>query len=127
MKYANQTAYVINRDMNFRDVKKSAFYHNDALTEAFNTLSHSAFGLWLYISRNKNGFKLDLSYAALSKQFNISERSYRDAKKELIDKKYAVKIGPRIYNFYEYPYDGTEQGAFLESETETDDWDISDF
>lgn len=102
MRYPNQISVIIDKDENFKDASKTAWYHVEAMSQAYKNLTKSAFALWLYIARNQNGYRLELSYVAFNKMFDVSERSYRDAKLELIEKGYMILVKKDIYKFYEY-------------------------
>lgn len=82
-----------------------ATYNNEALETASKRLTQKAFELWLYALRNKAGFRFDLSYADFSKHFDVSERSYRDIKRELKEKGYMEPKGKNIFIMHEFPLD----------------------
>ena len=58
---------------------------------AANSLSPAAFKLFLYLSKNQDGYKNYFSPTDFLNSFNMTERSYRNAKQELIEKGYLRK------------------------------------
>ncbi len=64
----------------------------------------STFKLWLYFAKNQNGYEFELSAVAVANFCGITEKSYREAVKELIEKRYLIQRGDsNIYDFYEVP------------------------
>lgn len=70
--------------------------------EAYSTLNRGAFGLYLYLCGNKNGFHLGLSSAAVQKALGISDSTYRRAKKALIQAGYLIE-GRNTHDYHFYP------------------------
>lgn len=96
-------------------------YHFRAQSIAAQHLSKSAYLLWEYLIRNKNGMRWRLSYKALNHWFPMSEKTYRRAKQELVREGYMVEQDKKngIYNFYEYPNNikpAEEEGAWEDDE-----------
>ena len=56
----------------------------DDWQEAFDCLTKSGFGLYLYCCGNQDGYKLELSSAAVQNALHISDTSYRRAVEELL-------------------------------------------
>ena len=71
--------------------------------EAFATLTRSGFGLYLYCCGNQDGYKLELSSAALQNALHISDTSYRRAVEELLEKGYFIQNTTTKYDFYTTP------------------------
>lgn len=71
--------------------------------EAFDALTKSSFGLYLYCCSNMNGYKLELSSAAVQNALHISDTSYRRAVKELLEKGYFIQKTTSKYDFYTSP------------------------
>lgn len=72
--------------------------------QAFQILSPSGFGLYLYLADkplNTKGWLL--SKAAVMNQLNFSEASYKRAKKDLIDHGYLVDKGRNHFDFFTTP------------------------
>lgn len=70
-------------------------------------LKPTALNLWLYLSKNshKVSYKEALSYAALKNWGIGSDKSYRTAVKELIDKGYLEQTSGNTYTFHQMPVD----------------------
>ena len=62
----------------------------DDWQEAYDTLTKSGFGLYLYCCGNKDDFKLELSSAAVQNVLHISDSSYRRAVEELLEHGYFI-------------------------------------
>lgn len=75
----------------------------DDWQEAFDCLTKSGFGLYLYCCSNMNGYKLGLSSAAVQNALHISDTSYRRAVEELLEKGYFIQNTTTKYDFYTSP------------------------
>ena len=75
----------------------------DDWQEAFATLTRSGFGLYLYCCGNQDGYKLELSSAAVQNALLISDSSYRRAVEELLEKGYFIQNTTTKYDFYTTP------------------------
>ena len=75
----------------------------DDWQEAFDCLTKSSFGLYLYCCGNMNGYKLGLSSAAVQNALHISDTSYRRAVEELLEKGYFIQNTATKYDFYTSP------------------------
>ena len=75
----------------------------DDWQEAFDCLTKSGFGLYLYCCSNMNGYKLGLSSAAVQNALHISDTSYRRAVEELLKKGYFIQNTTTKYDFYTTP------------------------
>lgn len=62
----------------------------DEWQEAFDLLTKSGFGLYLYCCGNMDGYKLELSSAAVQNALHISDSSYRRALEELLERGYFI-------------------------------------
>ena len=62
----------------------------DDWQKAYATLTRSGFGLYLYCCGNKDGYKLELSSAAIQNALHISDSSYRRAVEELLERGYFI-------------------------------------
>ena len=51
----------------------------DEWTEAFTRLKPSAFGIYLYLANNANGYKLELSQKAVENKLGIKKSTYHEA------------------------------------------------
>lgn len=73
------------------DANNSYSYYNlEAMSRAMRELKPSAFKLWCYLNKNKDGYEFGLSLAAAKEFCKISEKSYLSAFKELQEKGYIV-------------------------------------
>ena len=75
----------------------------DEWQEAFDLLTKSGFGLYLYCCGNQDGYKLELSSAAVQNALHISDSSYRRAVEELLEKGYFIQNTTTKYDFYTTP------------------------
>lgn len=99
-----------------------ACINNEALSNAAYDLSKgSTFKLWIYFAKNQNGYKFELSAVAVQNFCGITEKTYREAVKELIEKRYLIKREKNYYDFYEVPQEveAPEDGAVIECHTTT--------
>lgn len=75
----------------------------DAVQSAALNLKPSTFKVWLYFAKNQESFEFDLSSVAVCDFCNISDKTYREAIKELTDKRYLVQVAKSCFEFYEVP------------------------
>lgn len=71
--------------------------------EAFDHLTRSGFGLYLYCCGNQDGYKLELSSAAVQNALHISDSSYRRAVEELLEKGYFIQNTTTKFDFFTTP------------------------
>ena len=79
-----------------------------ALKEAMHSLTPKAFELWLYFSKNQNGYSFYLSKVDFLNWSNIASTSYYNAFNELVKGNYLIPVDkenqePKRYNFFEIP------------------------
>lgn len=75
----------------------------DEWQEAFDLLTKSGFGLYLYCCGNMDGYKLELSSAAVQNALHVSDSSYRRAVEELLEHGYFIQKTNTKYDFYTTP------------------------
>ncbi len=90
----------------------------DALRKAMKTLSGAALDLWLYINKNQDNYRFELSPKACE-EYGIKKDSYYRGKQELFDKHYLVPVykGSNKLIFYENG-DGITPLGFSEDEND---------
>lgn len=98
--------------------------NNDAMSQAALDLNKaSTFKLWVYFAMNKNGYEFELSARAVSNFCGITEKTYREAVKELIARRYLVQRGEgsNHYDFYEIPreVEVPQDGSIITCHTST--------
>lgn len=72
--------------------------------------------LWLYLSKNQNGYSFDLSCAECNK-WGLKPDAYHDAVRDLEDKGFLKKSTDNFYIFYEKPtYGENPQGVWEKSD-----------
>ena len=67
------------------------------------SLKPSTVKVWFYFAKNQEGYEFDLSSVAVCNYCNISDKTYREAIKELTDLRYLVQTGKNTFEFYEMP------------------------
>jgi hypothetical protein len=80
-----------------------AMINIEAMNAAATDLDAGAFKLWMYFSKNQDGYEFALSRQDVEQTFGIKKRQYDGAIKELIDKHYLVQEGEgsNRYTFHE--------------------------
>lgn len=96
----------------------------DAIEGAIKSLTPAQFKVWLYFAKNQNGYTLELSKVAVMEFCNVSEKTYKEAIKEMVEQRYLVKRadGSNKYDFYEKPFQAEmpTEGALIECHTTTE-------
>lgn len=83
---------------------KYAKINLNALQNAMSTLSPKAFQLWIYLSKNKDEYKLWLSKTDFLKWSKYKSTAYYEAFNELVDLGYLIERDENNkYDFYELP------------------------
>lgn len=83
----------------------------NALNKAGKDLSGDAFKMWVYFSKNQNGYELELSSKHAEETFSLSKRRYDNSIQELIREGYLVDTNTdpnevkNRWTFYEIPLD----------------------
>ena len=74
----------------------------EALQQAMNILKGSGLKMWLYLNKNQDNYRLELSQKACE-EWGIKKDSYYDGVRNLIDKGYLrpQRAGSNIYVFFE--------------------------
>ena len=80
-----------------------ALINQDAIQNAMFSLKPSTVKVWFYFAKNQEGYEFDLSSVAVCGFCNISDKTYREAIKELTDLRYLVQTGKNTFEFYEIP------------------------
>ena len=96
--YPNQKVITVNKaecKNNFLQLNRNAWQ------AAANTLSFSAFKIYLYMANNKNGYTFALSYAALNEEIPMKRDTYDNAIKDLKKAGYLEQEKGNQWNFYE--------------------------
>lgn len=77
----------------------------EALQKAMNDLTPAQLKVWMYFAKNQNNYEFELSSVAVCAFCNISDKTYRDAVKALVAKRYLVQCegNKKMYDFYEIP------------------------
>ena len=87
-------------------IKKPKYKENflqigkDEWLEAFDLMSPTTFKLYLYLSGNSDGFKLELSQVAVKNAIGISRASYDRGVKRLRELGYLVQVGGNTFVFH---------------------------
>ena len=94
----------------------------DALQNAMKDLTPAQLKVWMYFAKNQNNYVFELSSVAVCGFCNISDKTYRDAVKTLVEKRYLVKReDSKMYDFYEIPpkVEMVKDGTLIECHTST--------
>ena len=104
----NQWVLTINKDAINEDTLYARF-NMSALDNACKDLNAGALKLWIYLSKNQDGYTFALSPSDIKEKFNMGKTQYDNARKELLEKGYIVIERGRYYKFYETPPNITEE------------------
>lgn len=99
-KVPNQKEVVVNKEKCNKE-NLYATINLAAMDKAAQDLDAGAFKLWMYFTKNQNGYKFALSSKAVERDFGIKIKQYNNAIKELTDKGYLVHIQGDSYEFHE--------------------------
>ena len=95
--FPNQKLYIINKKIEEGDIfimlKWEDFCH------AADELSPSALKLYMYLAKNKDGYEFYFSSKDFCQLFNIVDKTYRNAKNELINKGYLKECNNNKVHF----------------------------
>ena len=80
-----------------------ALINQDAIQYAMLNLKPSTVKVWFYFAKNQDGYEFDLSSVAVCGYCNISDKTYREAVKELTEKRFLVPVAKNVFEFYELP------------------------
>lgn len=84
--YPNQKLFIINKKIEEGDIFIMLRWNDFCM--AAEELSPSALKLYMYLAKNKDGYEFYFSSKDFCQTFNIVDRTYRNAKEELIRKGY---------------------------------------
>jgi hypothetical protein len=77
----------------------------------------------MYFAKNQNDYEFELSSVAVCNFCSISDKTYRDAVKTLITKRYLIQRenNKRMYDFYELPKEPEmiQNGSIIHCHTST--------
>ena len=90
----------------------------DAMQEAMKVLNGSGLKLWLYLNKNQDGYKFELSRVECAK-WGIKKDRYYSAVEELVKKGFLVQdhFGSNLFWFYESAV-SVKQNYFSETQNE---------
>lgn len=78
--------------------------------------------MWFYFAKNQNNYIFELSSVAVCAFCNISDKTYRESIKTLVEKRYLIKrVDSKMYDFYEIPpkVEMIKDGTMIECHTST--------
>lgn len=96
--YPNQKVITVNKNECKSDFLQ---VNNESWHVACDTLSFSAFKLWLYMISNKDGYTFALSYEAINEAIPMSRNTYDNAIKDLRTAGYLTHVEGNQWNFNE--------------------------
>ena len=97
-----------------------------ALESAGSVLSGDAFKMWVYFSKNQDGYQQQLSSKHAQETFKLSKRRYDNAIKELIDLGFLVDVNTdpqevaNRWEFHEKPLVSTEDKPLQKNDISLD-------
>lgn len=107
--YSNQKAIRIAKTECNKD-NPYAVINLAALEGAMKALKPNAFKVWCYLCRNQTNYEFALSGMEVQTKCNMSDKTYRSAVNELIEKQYLVEVelyeGLTGYLFIDKGYGG---------------------
>lgn len=104
----NYKRYLCKRVFHEEEEKDSFKIKWSDYTAAANELSPSAMKLFMYLAKNQDGYEFWFSSKDYCQTFNVSDKTYRNARNELIDKGY-LKEGEKNHVYF------NASGAFKET------------
>lgn len=104
MSVPNQKVITVNKEPTDRNNLYMCL-NIDALQKAMNDLTPAQLKVWMYFAKNQNNYQFELSSVAVCGFCNISDKTYREAVKTLVAKRYLVPraADKKCYDFYEIP------------------------
>lgn len=78
----------------------------EAMSRAARALQGDRFKVWLYLSKNRDDFKLELSQKAIENEMGVKKDTYHRAITDMIELGYLVPVSGNEYRFEEWPVDG---------------------
>ncbi len=121
MPVANQKVVAVNKEATDRNHLYMCV-NIDALQKAMQDLTPAQLKVWMYFAKNQNNYVFELSSVAVCGFCNISDKTYREGIKTLVEKRYLVKRdGSKMYDFYEIPpkVEMIKDGTLIECHTST--------
>lgn len=97
----------------------------EAMRHAASELSGDRFKVWMYLSKNRDDFTLELSQKDMLK-WGVKKDTYQRAINDLIDLGYLVEIDKERneWEFIEYPREKVEKNAVPAVMTSDKAWDF---
>ena len=74
-----------------------------AINNAMLTLKPSTVKIWFYFAKNQSGYQFELSSKAVCEFCNITDKTYREGIKEMVENRFLVKREKNVFDFYELP------------------------
>lgn len=74
-----------------------------AMARASRELGGDRFKVWMYLSKNKDNFRLELSQRAVENEWGVKKDTFQRAVKDMIDLGYLVQISGNEWRFEEWP------------------------
>lgn len=101
--YPNQEIIVRRKDMLKDADHPYAKVNIQVAQDAMKELKGYEFQLYMLLTMNQIDFEMAFSPLALSQKYGGSDKTWRSAKKTLIDKGYLVETSSKHYEFMEIP------------------------
>lgn len=119
---SNQKTVKVNKELCNKENIYTAI-NLDALNNAAKVLDGDAFKMWIYFSKNQNGYEFELSSKHAEETFSFSKRRYDNAIKELTKGGFLVdaNIDPNEvknrWTFYEIPLEQNNNKPLQQNDT----------
>lgn len=92
--FPNQKLYIVNKKIEDGDIFIMLKW--DEYCKAARELSPSALNLYMYLTKNKDGYEFYFSSKDYCDTFKVVDKTYRNAKNELIKKGYLKENGKKV-------------------------------
>ena len=100
-KHANQKTITIKREVVKKGENNFLTIKFENINRAMKELSGNGFKVYVYLCENKDGYKFDLSTAALEKATGVPAKNFNRTREELVQKGYLIELGGNSYEFRE--------------------------
>ena len=123
MSVPNQKIVSVNKELTDKEHKYIRM-NIQAMDYALKDCKGALLKVWMYFAMNMDGYKFELSSAAVCAACSITDKTYRECIKELVKRGYLVQRAKpaNYYDFYEIPreVEVPKNGSIIECHTSTE-------